>query len=201
MPAEKTRQDGWPRYYAFSESGYINQQIWGTVMLLFCERFNLLHPGMNAVLFSDQLASHLNPVVVGMAYQQHVHMWSLVANSSHFLQPLDDLPFGAFKKYTAAIHNDRSFKAKLLGESGANLLLEAAYEAEVLAFTKPIITGGFARTGLFPFDRDVLWHRFTLNTGKFLSTSRADEMRAAASAVISQAHENTKRSKMGLKLP
>ena len=52
--------------------------------------------------------------------------------------------------------------------------------------------GGFARTGLNPFDREVMWHRFTLNAGKFLSTSRADEMRAAASSVISQAHENTK---------
>jgi len=51
--------------------------------------------------------------------------------------------------------------------------------------------GGFARTGLNPFDRDVMWHRFTLNAGKFLSTSRADEMRAAASSVISQAQENT----------
>jgi len=84
--------------------------------------------------------------------------------------------------------------ALLLVESGANLLLEAAYEAEVLAFTNPIIMGGFARTGLKPCDRDVMWHRFTLNADKFLSTSRADEMRAAASAVISQAHENTKES-------
>src|SRR3989338_7892806 len=53
--------------------------------------------------------------------------------------------------------------------------------------------GGFARTGLNPFDREVMWHRFTLNAGKFLSTSRADEMRAAASSVISQEHENTKK--------
>src|SRR3989338_885370 len=85
----------------------------------------------------------------------------------------------------------KSLMALLLVESGANLLLEAAYEAEVLAFTNPIM-GGFARTGLNPCDRDVMWHRFTLNTCKFLSTSRADEMRAAASAVISQAQENTK---------
>ena len=62
-----------------------------------------------------------------------------------------------------------------------------------MAFTKPIIMGGFARTGLNPFDREVMWHRFTLNAGKFLSTSRAEEMRAAASSVISQAHENTKK--------
>ena len=186
---EKTRSDGWPRYYAFSESGYINREIWGTIMLHFCDQFKLRHPGLHALLFSDQLGSHLDPIVLAAAKAENVHMWSLVANSSHFMQPLDDLPFGSFKKHTAELHSQKSFRKKLMGADAANLLLEAAYEAETLAFTKPIITGGFERTGLFPFDPEKLRRRFIVNTGKFITSNKADAMRAAASAVILKAVE------------
>ena len=72
------------------------------------------------------MASHLDPLVVSLAYQKNVRMWSLVANSSHFLQPLGDLPFGNFKKYTADIHAKKVFAAKVQGEGVANVLLPAA---------------------------------------------------------------------------
>ena len=92
------------------------------------------------------MASHLDPLVVSLAYQKNVHMWSLVANSSHFLQLLDDLPFG-----NQEVHGGHSLEE---GVIVANVLLPAAYEAEALAFTPDIIKGGFYKTGLFSFNKE-----------------------------------------------
>ena len=142
---------------------------------------------MHGILFSDQMKSHLDPVVLALALSHQVHMWSLVANSSHFLQPLDDFPFGMFKKYTSHLHARKLFSASISGEVLSGLLLEAAYDAEIAAFTPNVIAAAFKNTGLHPFDPDAMWRRFTLNTGAFVQSDLASSCRAAASSVIHEA--------------
>ena len=142
---------------------------------------------MHGILFSDQMKSHLDPVVLALALSHQVHMWSLVANSSHFLQPLDDFPFGMFKKYTSHLHARKLFSASISGEVLSGLLLEAAYDAEIAAFTPGVIAAAFKNTGLHPFDPDAMWRRFTLNTGAFVQSDLASSCRAAASSVIHEA--------------
>src|SRR3989338_2122426 len=156
--APRTRSEGWPRFYGFSQSGYINAEIWGALIDKFCEIFNNSYPGMNALLFSDQMSSHLEQVVVADALSRNVHMWSLVANTSHWLQPLDDLPFANFKLRLTAEHSKAVFHSAIQGGSLADLLIPAAYEAESEAFTPAVITRAFENCGLFPFNETKIIH-------------------------------------------
>ena len=184
--ASRTRSDGWPRFYGFSQSGYINAEIWGALIDKFCEIFNNSYPGMNALLFSDQMSSHLEPVVVADALSRNVHMWSLVANTSHWLQPLDDLPFANFKLRLTAEHSKAVFHSAIQGGSLADLLIPAAYEAESEAFTPAVITRAFENCGLFPFNETKIMDRFIQNTGLLARHGLEDGARAAASAIIQE---------------
>ena len=141
---------------------------------------------MNALLFSDQMSSHLEPVVVADALSRNVHMWSLVANTSHWLQPLDDLPFANFKLVLTKEHNKTVFRKAIQGKALANLLVPAAYRAEKEAFTPAVIKRSFSNCGLFPFDEMKIMDRFARNTGVLARQNLEACARAAASAVIQE---------------
>lgn len=139
---------------------------------------------MHALLFSDQMKSHLDHVVIADAYQRNVHLWSLVANTSHWLQPLDDFPFGLFKKFTTKRHTDAVFNASITGRSYATSLMTAAYEAESQAFTGNIIRAAFKNCGLYPFDEKQIFTRLAENTGVLQGDEVVSQCMAAATAVI-----------------
>ena len=48
-------------------------------------------------MFSGQLAAHFNLPIVEKSYKEGVYLWALPVNTSHFLQPLNILPFARFK--------------------------------------------------------------------------------------------------------
>ena len=63
--------------------------------------------------YFHQMKAHLYPVVLAKAPSHNVHKWSHVVNYSHFLQPLDDFPFGMFKKYTSKIRSKEMVAASV----------------------------------------------------------------------------------------
>lgn len=180
----KTRTGGWPRYYAFSEKGYLNSDILAAIIAEFCDRWNLLHPGLNALIFSDQLASHRDPTIVALAYQKGVKMYSLVANASHFLQPCDSIYFAQFKNHLAQNHLDQIRSRALQNEPMAELLIESAYEAEIEASKERIIKCSWSDVGLFPFRPDVIWHRANEALGGIVGTECDQIAREAVKRVI-----------------
>src|SRR3989338_7258834 len=182
----KTRTGGWPRYYTFSEKGYLNSDILASIIAEFCDRWNLLHPGLNALIFSDQLASHRDPTIVAMAYEKCVKMYSLVANSSHFLQPCDSIYFAQFKNHLAQNHLDQIRSRALQNESMAEMLIESAYEAEIEASKERIIKCSWNDGGLYPFQPDVICHRANEALGGILGTQCEKVAREAVKHVIDQ---------------
>src|SRR3989338_4588250 len=137
--AAPTRSGGWPRCFAFTQTGFLNKDVLAAVILHFCDLWQLHNPGLEVLLFSDQLASHRDPVIVTTAFQLGVKMYSLPANCSHFIQPCDDLYFAKFKSSMATNHLDEVRCRVLRGESVAGQLIQAAYDAEVEAASARII--------------------------------------------------------------
>lgn len=180
----KTRTSGWPRYYCFSEKGYLNSDILAAIIAEFCDRWNLLHPGLHSILFSDQLASHRDPIIVALAFEKGIRMYSLPANTSHFLQPCDSFYFAQFKSKLTENHLDRIRANGLLGESMANLLIESAYEAEVEASKERTIKRSWDEVGLSPFQPDKIWKRANNSLGGVIGSECEQIARTAVKVVI-----------------
>jgi hypothetical protein len=165
-PEGRTRSEVHPRYYAFNETGYMDAALWRALVEKIVERWNLLYPGLNLCLLSDQLAAHRNMDTIRFALANYVHLWSLTACTSHWGQPLDDIPFGNFKRILAHAHVEEMFANALREESCADSLILCAYKAESIAFTPAVIIAAFERTGIYPWSPEVIRERAKLNYGR-----------------------------------
>jgi len=85
----------WPRFFCWTETGYLNADTFGNVMDLFAEEWGVRNPGREALLFGDKLGSHKNVKTIEAALHKGVFLFFLAANSSHINQPLDEVPFAS----------------------------------------------------------------------------------------------------------
>ena len=88
----------WKRYYAFTPSGFSNKELHANVMERFGKTWSEQNKTDHCWLFGDQLAAHKSVDTVEKALESRVLCWILPANTSHFLQPLDDNVFACFKQ-------------------------------------------------------------------------------------------------------
>jgi len=120
----------------------------------------------------------------------NVLCWWLVANTSHWLQVLDDKCFARWKTIVPVLSDDKVIQVLLTNQPTRDCLLEAAYEAERLALTRVTIQAAFKSVGLYPWDRERVVELERVNLGVGLpSDGVADRSRAAAAVVIRQAHD------------
>jgi len=62
----------WPRFFAFTESGYSNKKLHAQIMAKFCELWEQREPNLWCWLFGDQLASHKSPKIVENSLEKQV---------------------------------------------------------------------------------------------------------------------------------
>lgn len=178
------------RLYGWTDSGFVDAPTFAAVMDVFCREWQLRNPGKECIVIGDQLGAHRQVEVVRMATKHNVHCWWLVANTSHFLQVLDDKCFARVKTVMPVLSEEKVIEALLSGEATRDCLLEAAYEAERRAFTRETIMASFKSVGLCPWSRERVVELARVNLGIGLpSDGVADQARAAAVAVIRQAQE------------
>jgi len=128
--------------------------------------------------------------VVRAAAKSNVLCWWLVANTSHWLQVLDDKFFASLKTIVPVLSDDKVFQTLFTYQPTRDCLLEVAYEAERLVLTRVTIQASFKSVGLYPWDRELVVELERVNLGIGLpSDGVADQSRAAVSVVIRQAHE------------
>jgi len=197
IPLESTpimTRSAWNRLYCWTKTGYVNGETFKLIIAKFVELWTLQQPGLDVLLFGDQLGIHRQVEVVEEALKKKVYMWSLPANTSHFLQPLDGQPFGLFKKEVTILSDEKIVDDLLTDHSTRDANLLAAYAAERKAFTKPVIVGAFKDVGLYPFDPERIKHLAKENTGiEEDHASLAAECRAGALSVIHRALKTSKR--------
>ena len=91
-------RSSWRRYYAFTETGYLDRTTFRIIMREFCLIWKNLYENLHCYVFGDQLNVHIDPNIIAECRNNNVFLMYLPANTSHFLQPLDNICFSDFKK-------------------------------------------------------------------------------------------------------
>jgi hypothetical protein len=142
----------WPRYNGFTDTGYLNAEMFEACFDAFVKEWVLQENGKTCWVFGDQLASHTSLDVCARAYKNGVEMWLLPTNTSHFLQPLDHVIFAAFKAWIKRNTYRELWTAAFSKKSPTEVLWALCYAAEHAVFTKRTIMSAFNATGLCPWN-------------------------------------------------
>jgi hypothetical protein len=113
-----------------------------------------------------------------------------VKNTSHFLQPLDDLCFARFKQVLRAIFHQVEFRGVLSKIEYTGHLYAALYEAEQSVFTPRLLRRAFENCGLWPFDPQRILRLTQQNVGQF--EKQGDSLASEASRIIVEVMEQEK---------
>ena len=138
-PQTRLLRGNWKRFYTFTGSGYSNKQVHAQIMEEFSKIWTELNPATYCWLFGDQLAAHKSPDTVEKCLNSHVMCWLLPANTSHFLQPLDDKIFACFKQLLQRSSNNLTVGHTLSPDELAMALYHAGYEAECVVLSDKVI--------------------------------------------------------------
>ena len=169
----RSLRGSWKRYYAFTASGYSNWELHGQIMDWFGKVWMEQHPTDYCCLFGDQLAAHKCPQTVEKCLEQRVMSWLLPANTSHFLQPLDNKIFAHFKQKLQTCDKKLTVGHTLSFNELSVALYHAGYEAEQSAFTEKVIKWAFENTGLWPFNPKQMLELTAKNMGKVDDDSKS----------------------------
>ncbi|XP_053389346.1 uncharacterized protein LOC128552342, partial [Mercenaria mercenaria] len=122
----------------------------------FLENHFLVHvKSRPCLLLYDGHATHITKDVIELAQKQNVHMFVIPPHSSHLVQPLDVGVFGPFKAALATgchrlIHAE---VGRQVTRSDLPKLIAYAYNS---AMTVPNLMAAFRKTGIVPFNPEVL---------------------------------------------
>jgi len=154
-----------PVIYLFSKRGRNNQKCWAAMVYYFCEYWKLLNPGLHALMIFDGGCGHTSKDAIISLQENNIQGLFLPPNTTHFTQPLDDVPFGMFgKNLKNEISNylvADTVKRRKIKTVISSLVIDISKES----FTEKSIRAGFKHTGLFPFDEDLIKKRANLNVG------------------------------------
>ena len=139
--------------YGKSESGYVDSELFIKWMEKIFLKFAV--PERPIILFIDGHKSHVTLDVIDMARNNDVILFCLPPHTTHALQPLDVAVFKSFKNHFSKAVKALSFAKK-------NFVVSKRDFAQVVkdpfeqAFSIPNIKSGFRKSGIFPFNRNVV---------------------------------------------
>jgi len=140
-----------PVYYAFTETGWFNAEVWVGVLKVMRSRLDVVYPGLHAILMMDSLSCHLTYEVLACGSNNNIHQVFFPRHGTHFIQPEDNLIYAAFKKmlykHIVKLITGMRLDQRDLG----TMLVEAAHEAES-SITKEVIIKSWKNCGIFPWN-------------------------------------------------
>jgi hypothetical protein len=110
-------------------------------------------PAEEHLLIMDQHASHCSMRVFEFAQEHNVCLFFLPPHTTHYLQPVDVSLFKPVKQAYHAAERELAVHGRQPTIDCIPILFQKAWAK---AGTPANITAGFARTGICPFDRDVV---------------------------------------------
>lgn len=144
--------------YYFTETGYVNATTWGMIVADFCSVCATLYPGINVTVLADNLQVHHDETTLRQARTKNVDFVFLPPNTSHFLQPLDDLIFAIFKDQLRRFAAQFSVALSFIGQKqkSSEIMSAAAAMAAEIALQPEVIRKAFANTFIWPWDPEGL---------------------------------------------
>jgi hypothetical protein len=135
-------------FYVFTETGRMTNDAFKVILEEFTRIMDRLHPGRVKLLYMDR-SCHMERSTIFEALDHMIHCVYFPPNTTHFLQTLDDLVFGNFKKVLLNKMEKQVVAHALKGEAQYLRLLAAAPEAFKIAATPQVIKKAWKNVGLF----------------------------------------------------
>jgi hypothetical protein len=142
-----------------SETGYVNATLfheYGTHFLEYLKEKKLYSSKKNVVLL-DNHSSHLyNPEYIRAMRDAGVRVWTFPSHVTHVLQPLDNAPFSALKRYwERGLHKwNFDHNGERLGK--ARHFFDVLVPAFEKAMSRQNVSAAFETTGMWPVNRTKL---------------------------------------------
>jgi hypothetical protein len=171
LQSERGQQEGWfepdredrkipstlpgqgPILYYRSATGKLTQDSFEAVMdrfAMFCRVQAIDYP---LYVFADQCSAHTNRRTILKTFEKQISICFFPSDTSHFIQPLDDVPFAVFKRKFDQIYQKYQTIAAAKSLDPSRAFAWAAIVAENQALTPKVIRKGFENTGIFPYNR------------------------------------------------
>lgn len=158
-----------PIYYLTTPTGRISGQDWDIIYSKFLSIISPWLQSREALLYLDNLGAHITPTSMTESLASHVAMIFLPPNTTHFLQPLDNLAFLDFKrtlKQDMRCHfTPNGFKE----ESFTQVMLKVSHDILLTTFQKKTLQQSFLNTGLSPFNPEKIMENVNRFLGLFFS--------------------------------
>jgi ACT domain-containing protein len=146
--------------YYRTDSGELEQEDFMHIMDEFALLWNSLHPGLALYLFLDQSIKHAAAYTVKHMFKRNIHICFLPSDTSHFLQPLNSVPFAALKNEFRQL-TQKYARHALSGSSSTKRFLNMAIQAHLQSLKSSVIKRGFRETGILPFDTEKILRNAT----------------------------------------
>lgn len=153
-----------PTFYCFTQSGYLNGELWKPIMKKFKKEMARVAPGIHPVLLVDNATPHKVLDSLMWCVKNHIHLLYLPAHCTHFLQPLDNAIFEQFKNFILQYLNKKLSTLQPISGQLTHLMFLVAQAAR-RCLTKRVISRAFAQVGIFPWKPDVILSAAAKNVG------------------------------------
>ena len=140
--------------YAKSDSGWIDTELFLTWLRKIFLRYAVSQRPI-ILLLVDGHKSHITLDVIDVCRDNDIVLFCLHPHTTHALQPLDVAVFKSLKDHYAKAVRSLSFTKKnfVLTKREFSKVLKSPFEK---AFSIPNIKAGFAKTGIYPLNRDAV---------------------------------------------
>lgn len=183
-------RSSWPRYFAATETGYINKATWRNILSKVVELWTSKYPGLNCRIYMDNLSSHCCPIAVGQAFHKGVHCWFLPKNTSHFLQPLDNLCFAQMRRILNRLVAEERLKSAIWAVDGHSFM-QLVFTAEQEAMSRRVVLKSFEQTAIMPFNKKVMLEH-TIKNQHMLQIHVPQSSTATSSSIMERMLDVTK---------
>jgi DDE superfamily endonuclease len=153
-------------YYGMwsSDTGFVNGEIWRSIMESFVAAARLQYPeGLQLHLLLDNLGAHHDMKSLLHAANNNVNVIFFPRNTTHKLQPLDDVAFAGCKLAAVAIRSALNTAFSLCfpnaKASRYSFNLQATYQSLHHHLSPAAIRASFRNTGLLPFRPELILAR------------------------------------------
>lgn len=154
-----------------TESGWSNSQVFRTYLQEHFLKFApQRQPGQYMLLLLDGHKSHVSVDLVEWAKSKDIIIFILRAHTSHIIQTLDVACYGPLQKiYNNMCHK---FTRSTAGPISRYDVCGLACKAYSKAFVPENLHSAFKRTGIYPFNRNIIERESVRPTEVFESDSR-----------------------------
>jgi hypothetical protein len=139
----------------WTDTGYLNKEVFSKIIDDFTVKWKVLYPGAQCCLIGDNLGIHRDLKTIEKAFKQSIYMCYLVAHTTHWSQPLDNLLFARLKQEVSRLTTTLAYQ-QIFSTENLFSLMDIVLRAAHIALSQHAIQEAFRMTGLCPFSIDKI---------------------------------------------